>query len=177
MRAKRAFTLIELLVVVAIIGILATIVVVNVGSARKKSRDAKRISDMKQIMTAEEMYYDKYNTYVDTIDGTKESDWQIAKLNEILESEGLANQDFKDPKNIANNYYYFIWAAGEGPLSDPSKGHIPCDVARGKHLVMGIKNFESISGIHPDNPGISCGWHGAGLFDFAWGVERFEKPL
>ncbi|PIS08253.1 hypothetical protein COT76_02470, partial [Candidatus Berkelbacteria bacterium CG10_big_fil_rev_8_21_14_0_10_33_10] len=51
------FTLIELLVVIAIIGILAGVVVVNVGSAQAKARDAKRISDMKAIQTALEMYY------------------------------------------------------------------------------------------------------------------------
>ena len=58
LRIKKAFTLIELLVVIAIIGILAGVVVVNVGSARVKARDAKRISDMKAIQTALEMYYD-----------------------------------------------------------------------------------------------------------------------
>jgi len=59
----KAFTLIELLVVIAIIGILASVVVVNVGSARVKARDAKRISDMKAIQTALEMYYDDNGVY------------------------------------------------------------------------------------------------------------------
>lgn len=57
------FTLIELLVVIAIIGLLATIVTVSVNSARAKSRDAKRKSELRQIQTALELYYDKYNTY------------------------------------------------------------------------------------------------------------------
>jgi len=57
------FTLIELLVVIAIIGILAGVVVVNVGSAQAKARDAKRISDMKAIQTALEMYYDDNGVY------------------------------------------------------------------------------------------------------------------
>jgi len=59
----KAFTLIELLVVIAIIGILASVVVVNVGSARVKARDAKRISDTKNIITALNMYYDDNNKY------------------------------------------------------------------------------------------------------------------
>ena len=60
------FTLIELLVVIAIIGILAGVVVVNVGSARAKARDAKRISDMKAIQTALEMYYNDNGEYPTT---------------------------------------------------------------------------------------------------------------
>jgi len=49
---KKAFTLIELLVVVAIIGILATVVVVNLSSAQAKARDSKRVSDIQQINQA-----------------------------------------------------------------------------------------------------------------------------
>lgn len=53
---RRAFTLIELLVVVAIIGILATVVVVNLSSAQGKSRYAKIVSDMKTVATAATAY-------------------------------------------------------------------------------------------------------------------------
>jgi prepilin-type N-terminal cleavage/methylation domain-containing protein len=52
MKAKRGFTLIELLVVIAIIGLLSTFAVVQLGSARKKARDAKRITDIKQLKAA-----------------------------------------------------------------------------------------------------------------------------
>jgi len=60
---KRGFTLIELLVVIAIIGLLSTLAVVALNNARQKSRDAKRVSDVKQISTALELYFADNNGY------------------------------------------------------------------------------------------------------------------
>ena len=52
---NKGFTLIELLVVVSIIGLLSTMAVVSLNGARKKARDAKRVSEVKQIGTLMEM--------------------------------------------------------------------------------------------------------------------------
>lgn len=61
--SKRGFTLIELLVVIAIIGLLSTLAVVALGSARAKGRDARRIADVKQYQTALELFYADYGYY------------------------------------------------------------------------------------------------------------------
>ena len=64
MNYRRGFTLIELLVVIAIIGILSSVVLASLNSAREKGRDARRISDLKQLQLALELYYDGgSNTY------------------------------------------------------------------------------------------------------------------
>ncbi len=63
---KKGFTLIELLVVIAIIGLLSTLAVVALGSAREKARDSKRLSDLKQTQTALELYYTDNNAYPTT---------------------------------------------------------------------------------------------------------------
>ncbi len=60
---KTGFTLIEILVVIAIMGVLLSIVMENIGSAQARSRDHKRISDIKSLQLALEQYYDGNNIF------------------------------------------------------------------------------------------------------------------
>ncbi len=55
-KERVGFTLVELLITIGIIGILATVTVVSIGSARAKARDAKRLSEVKAIQTALTIY-------------------------------------------------------------------------------------------------------------------------
>jgi len=50
---QRGFTLIELLVVVAIIGLLAILILFNVSSMRARSRDARRVADIKSLRSTD----------------------------------------------------------------------------------------------------------------------------
>ena len=58
------FTLMELLVVVAIIGIISSVAAISYTAIQKKSRDNRRLSDIKAIQNAFEQYYgDNNNLY------------------------------------------------------------------------------------------------------------------
>lgn len=60
---KQGFTLIELLVVIAIIGILSSVVLASIKDVRMRANDAARISDIRSIKTAMEMYRSDNNQY------------------------------------------------------------------------------------------------------------------
>lgn len=68
MKIQKAFTLIELLVVISLIGILATLVVANVNSARERARDAQRKSDLRNIQTALRLYYNDNTGYAPKVE-------------------------------------------------------------------------------------------------------------
>ena len=63
---QKAFTLIELLVVISIIGLLASVILVSLNSARGKSRDTARKQTLRQIQKALELYYDANSSYPST---------------------------------------------------------------------------------------------------------------
>jgi len=77
---KKGFTLIELLVVVAIIGLLSSIVLASLNSARIRARDAKRLSDIHQIQIALELYFDDNSEYprYDTGSPTCNNSWALS---------------------------------------------------------------------------------------------------
>lgn len=65
--SEKAFTLVELLIVVAIIGILAASVIVNLSLARTRARDARRKADLKSVQTALEIYAEEKGSYPSTL--------------------------------------------------------------------------------------------------------------
>jgi prepilin-type N-terminal cleavage/methylation domain-containing protein len=64
---RKGFTLIELLVVIAIISIIASFTVVIFFNARVKGRDAKRVSDIRQVQQALDIYFNDNGVYPSAI--------------------------------------------------------------------------------------------------------------
>ncbi|OGE96330.1 MAG: hypothetical protein A3A83_00175 [Candidatus Doudnabacteria bacterium RIFCSPLOWO2_01_FULL_48_57] len=113
------FTLIELLVVISIIGLLASVVLVSLNSARKKARDARRVADFRQVHLAMESYYDTFGTYPGDnalFDNTPAGHRaQFEAMAQQLISSGFISAIPRDPINdpaTGNLYMYHRYAAG-----------------------------------------------------------------
>lgn len=94
---QKGFTLIELLVVIAIISLLASIVIVSLDNAQAKARDAKRISDMRQIATALELYRIDHGEYPGFGDF-------YGFYSSIAEDYEFMGDDWTDLENILEKY-------------------------------------------------------------------------
>lgn len=62
-KQESGFTLLELLIVLVIIGILAVLIIPNLVSGPARARDSQRKSDMRNVKTALETYFNDNNQY------------------------------------------------------------------------------------------------------------------
>lgn len=107
MPKNKGFTLIELLVVIVIIGLLSTIVMFFLNRTKVKNRDTKRMSDLKQIQSAIEMYCNDKSYY------PKESENANGKIGEGAGIDTMLapyiaklSADPMGPGNATYYYYY-----------------------------------------------------------------------
>jgi prepilin-type N-terminal cleavage/methylation domain-containing protein len=106
MKNKQGFTLIELLVVVAIIGLLASVIVVSLGNARQKSRDARRLTDIQQIKSGLDIYFTSGGGYPSTATWTAA---QSAGTGMSCSATPALNKVPQDLFNSANPGFAYVY--------------------------------------------------------------------
>ena len=106
---ESGFTLIELLVVIAIIGLLSSVAMIALVSAREKSRNVKRLADMTQMNTALELFNVYNKGYPDSLNGVPIG-MTPTFLNSIppapVPADGYCDQLQNPAGFYANSYYY-----------------------------------------------------------------------
>ena len=144
---RKGFTLIEMLIVVAIVGILASVVLIGLGPTQRSGRDARRLADLKQVQTGLELYYQKNGSYPNTTTWTGASGL-MGILTGVGAGLGITNLpndpkvgvDYKYSPNAALNSY-LLGATLEDPNNpalstdidgvQASYGNIDCGTASG----------------------------------------------
>lgn len=104
------FTLIEMLIVVAIIGILASIVIIGIGPAQKKGRDSRRATDLRETQTALELYFNKFGIYPRT--GTDVFGWDTLQSLLTGSTANIGVTKIPDDPTASKHYQYTSDAGG-----------------------------------------------------------------
>ncbi len=161
----KGFTLIELLVVISIIGVISSVIFVNIKTARAKARDVRRLSDMHQMQIALDMYFNSFGRYPDS-DFAGNGGWDTSGDGTFitpLVSNKFISAHLSDPtiNNADGNYVYYRYPGG-------------CNNHPGAFYVLGIRDMETSNNPYRSSPGFSClnrNWQDG----FEWVTGKFEQ--
>ena len=153
-KSGAGFTLVELLIVIAIIGIIATglVIAVNPLASIQKAQDTKRKSDLSQIQKALEAYYNDIGNYPPNFG---ETDYRIKGLNDNVVAWGDPWSPYmstlpKDPNSSKKYVYdsteqaYYIYASLDRAANDSQackSGGAKCDNVPGSETCGAVCNY------------------------------------
>src|SRR3989344_2054310 len=169
---QKGFTLLELLVVIGIIGLLASIIVVNLTGARRRARDTKRIADLRTMQTAAEDYYGKNGAYPTTIQGmVTGGQLPLWPLDPLAPSGTTCTGN----SNICYYYAYYTPAGALGPQSY----HIGTSLEENGSIVLNQdRDCNSTTGSScPYTVAYTNGFSGADTVDCAGTAGRYCYDL
>lgn len=153
---RMAFTLVELLVVIAIIGLLSTIAVAATANARAKARDAKRLSDMRQVRQALELYYDA-NGYYPLCSGSDVCTTTGGGFGALDIKPAFMSSIPQDPTNVTGAYGYYY---SRGWHAVGSCSYVFSGLSTDYLMAMRLENPNGVSGSCPAG---FAGWDNASL--------------
>lgn len=104
---NRGFTLIELLVVIAIIGVLSSVVLASVNTARAKGSDARVKIDFHNIQLALQLYYDKNGTFPGNKTGVSYPSTNADFLSELVSDGEFPSVPRPPNSSYVYNYYNY----------------------------------------------------------------------
>lgn len=108
-RKLKSFTLIELMVVITIILILSAFAIYNLGPARAKARDNKRISDVSLVANALDQYYTSNLRQFPTV--AVNSTYGAVQLTNIKDQiSPYINEVPVDPTNDGTYKYTYVFS-------------------------------------------------------------------
>jgi prepilin-type N-terminal cleavage/methylation domain-containing protein len=116
-RRASGYTLLELLVCIAIIWLMASVLYPMVASARGKAYQTRCVSNLKQIGTAMDMYYEDWGYYPPDLDLLRDTE---GVSDEVLVCRADSTDGARGPKEIARgwtrplSYWITVPSAGFG---------------------------------------------------------------
>jgi len=116
--SNRGFTLVEVLVAIAIIGALASVVMVSSGDSRAKARDVERNTEFDQVQIALRLFAEANGRYPDASDGVCTNDQSFGPSGclQVLVPQYISELP-TDP--LGQTYHYDNWCRVSKVSSSP----------------------------------------------------------